>query len=208
MITPKKAIELLGGFLTDILQLLTKFFVDWNLDIKTFFYTLNKLKKEEILGLMDETYEIVIKKGSFFIFSKFFFDRPGLFVWDTLESRIGCVYLNPTGYRNINDIKSIVDLDHDMKDSEIIEMLGGEEEVRNNAVTMDQIEQLIRNQWGGTSGTLLNNGSFNVFYVIGEDSKLFSIHVFRAEGQGAWIVGDSEIEEHGPCSKSSRIFSN
>ncbi len=210
MTTYQKVVSLLGKDFAAILELLKKLFITWNLDSKKFFHTINHLKKEEIIGLMDGTYEIVRKKvvGKLFVFSEFFFTRQGLYVWDSLKERIGSIYKESTEYKSIDDLKPAFDLNRNMYDSEIIKEMGGEEKVRENAVTMDQIEQLIKNQWEGKAGIMLNNGFANIFYVIGKNNQLFAVGVNWGSADQEWVVNGDRLDERGRWRRGARVFSN
>jgi hypothetical protein len=209
MTTYQKVVSLLGKDFAAILQLTKKLFITWGIDSKKFFHTINHLKKEEIIGLMDGSYEIVRKKvvGKLFVFSEFFFIRDGLHVWGSLEERFGSIYKESREYKSINNLKPAFDLNRNMYDSEIIKEMGGEEKVRENAVTMDQIEQLIKNQWGGKAGIMLNNGFANIFYVIGKNNQLFAVRVDWCSDGQEWNVLDYRLGERGRWSQGDRVFS-
>lgn len=61
MTTYQKVVRLLGRDFAAILELCKKLFITWSLDSKNFFYTINHLKKDQIIGLMDDSYEVVKK---------------------------------------------------------------------------------------------------------------------------------------------------
>ncbi|MDQ1282059.1 MAG: hypothetical protein QG630_410 [Patescibacteria group bacterium] len=209
----KQVVALLGKDPASLLKLLIKLFVDSKLDFQKFLHMLQNLKKEHIIGLMDGTYEVVKKKmentkSNLFIFSNFFFTKPGLYCWDTLSDRIGSVYTEPKEYESINDLKPAFDLDQNMYDSEIMKKLGGEEKVRETAVTIDQIEQLIKNQWDGKAGIMLNNSFANIFYVIGKNNQLFAVRVVWRSDDRRWRVGVCALDEDGSWLQGRRVFSN
>lgn len=140
-----------------------------------------------------------------FIFNNFFKDQPGLIVYsiDTLSS----VCPKPTPYKSVENLRPAFDLtidivkdhmkefDHVIKvnpaimniswEVAVVKKLGGEVEVRKHAVTMDQIEQLIKAQWDGKPGVMLNNGFGNHFHVVGKNNELLGVTVFW---DSKWVV--------------------
>lgn len=207
MTTYQKVVRLLGKDFAAILELCKKLFITWNLDSKKFFSTINHLKKEQVIGLLDGTYEVVRKvKADLFIFNNFFKDQPGLTVWNI--HRVSPAYPNPTPYKSIENLKLAFKLTQNMWDTKIIEKLGGEEEVRKTAVTMDQIEQLIKAQWGGKAGIMLNNGYANIFYVIGKNDELFAVNVYWGSAYDRWRVYAYGLDEVGNWSSGYLVFSN
>lgn len=207
MTTYQKVVRLLGKDFAAILELCKKLFITWNLDSKKFFSTINHLKKEQVIGLLDGTYEVVRKvKADLFIFNNFFKDQPGLYVWNM--QRISPAYPNLIPYKSIENLKPAFELAQNMSDTEIIKKLGGKEEVRKTAITMDQIEQLIKAQWGGKAGIILNNGYANIFYVIGRNNELFAVNVNWSSGLDRWRVLAYELDEGGDWSSGDQVFSN
>ena len=60
-----------------------------------------------------------------FIYSDFFFNRPELLIWTSIEENIAPVYNEPREYRNIENIKYF-DLEGITLTSDIFNRLGGE----------------------------------------------------------------------------------
>ena len=213
MSTSKKADQLLSKDFTAILELCKKLFITWNLDSKKFFSIINHLKKDQIIGLMDGSYEVVKKVKEevkkLFIFTKFFCTRTGLFVYeDSRMQQIRNANNTPKEYVSTEGLEPVFDLPKNMYDSEIIEKLGGEEKVRANVVDMSQIEQLIENQWGGKAGIMLNNGCVNIFYVLGENDLLFAVDVHWFSDRVKWRVSACELGGRGRWIAGDRVFSN
>jgi len=144
-----------------------------------------------------------------FIYSDFFFNRPELLIWTSIEENIAPVYNEPREYRNIENIKYF-DLEGITLTSDIFNRLGGEEKVRQNAVTMDQIEQLIKAQENGEDGILLNINLANMFFVLGVDNYLFNVCVYRSShsGRAYWKVQDTPLIATNLWAKRDRVFWN
>lgn len=112
-----------------------------------------------------------------FNFSKYFINRDGLYIWADFARWILLAYQQPIPRRGIKDVDH-VHLKRNMYDHEIVaEYLGGEEEARKHALTLDQVADLIDAQWGGKSGVLLNNGHANLLFMLGKDGVLFPVDV-------------------------------
>jgi hypothetical protein len=154
--------------------------------------------------------EFVIMKidGTMFNASKYFVTRQGLWVSSDFTSRILPAYINPMTKRGLDGVNS-VDLPRNMYDSEIItEYLGGEEQARKNAFTLDQIAELVDGQRNGEAGVLLNNGYANIFYVVGKDGVLFAVPVRWRSPDRQWRVDAYELDGHGDWIAGSRLFRN
>ena len=132
-----------------------------------------------------------------FIYSDFFFNE-----------KMAPVYKESRDYTSTENLKQAFVLEKEMLDCEIIQKLGGEEKVRANAVTMDQIEQLIKAQPKGIKGLLSTNMTHNIFYVIGVEDNLFSISVSWRIDHIEWRVSIYGIDVKIPCIKDSIIFND
>ena len=144
-----------------------------------------------------------------FIYSDFFFNRSELIVWTSIEENIAPVYNEPREYRSIQNIKYF-DLEEITLTSDIFNRLGDEEKVRQNAVTMDQIEQLIKAQPNGEDGILLNINLANMFFVLGVNNYLFNVCVYRSShsGRAYWKVQDTPLIRTNLWAKRDRVFWN
>lgn len=144
--------------------------------------------------------------NNLFIFRNFFYTRPGLYFYEDSQMKSATATCSiPKEYKSIKTLSKDFDLEESMNDSAIIKKLGGEEAVRKNAVTWDQIEQMIQNQWEGKSGDLLNA---NIFYVIGENNVLFAVGVFWRSVSDEWRVYAYELGGYGRWFQGDRVFSN
>lgn len=156
----------------------------------------------------------VVSENKLFDFNTFFTSRPGLYIWNDLRNRIGPKYPNPIPYTSIENLSAftiIVDSieQEGMRNSEVFEKLGGKDTVRKHAVTMDQIAQLITNQWSGKSGVMLNNGHTNIFYVVGKNDELFAVSVsWHSSDRNEWFVGTCQLVEDIMWTHGYQVFSN
>jgi hypothetical protein len=67
---------------------------------------------------------------------------------------------------------------------------------------------LIKNQWDGKAGIMLNNGFVNIFYVIGKNNQLFAVRVGWSSDGREWYVFDFKLDEFGGWGQGNRVFSN
>lgn len=59
----KKVVEMLGDNLASFLELVKKFLIDWKVDLKKLLHTFHNIPKEDFIGFINGTHEIV-KKNS------------------------------------------------------------------------------------------------------------------------------------------------
>lgn len=148
-------------------------------------------------------------KTNLFIFSDFFYTRPGIRISnDSSMEAVRCAYPNPIPYKNIQTLQPAFDLKINMIDSEIIKKLGGKDKVRKNVVCMSQIEQIIKDQWDGKEGLMLNNGRHNIFPVLDKNNclSLMTIHwsyIFKS-----WKVEAFSLYECNNWIKGILVFLN
>lgn len=136
----------------------------------------------------------------------YFKTREGLWVSDAFTSRI-LPHVSPMPYRGCEGVTSQV-LERNMSDTEIInELLGGMEETRKHASTLDQIAAMIDLQPNGEDGKLLNNGYANILYVL-VNGVLFAVGVGWGSGSRGWSVRDWRLCEGGGWIAGSRVFRN
>ena len=140
--------------------------------------------------------------------SEYFISRDGLNVTREFTARILSLYNGPVKKRGLEGVAH-VDLLKNIHDSVIIgEHLGGMDEVRKHAFTPDQIADQIDKQKDGGDGELLVNGFANIFYVIGEDGELFSVHVTCRSGHDHWQVHAKKLDEDRGWHGGRRVFLN
>ncbi len=96
--------------------------------------------------------------------------------------------VGPIPYRGCEDMTSVV-LTRNMSDQEIIdEILGGMDQARASAVTLDQIAVKIHLQPHGKDGDLSNGSCNNIFFVlVGE--VLLSVRLGWSSEYRRWSVG-------------------
>ena len=131
--------------------------------------------------------------------------REGLYVHPTFTERI-LPYAKGDATVDISSV-DFIDLPQNMSDSEIITTyLGGMEEAKKNAFTLNQVQASIDKQWTGGDGQLLTNGYTYIFYVLGEDGVLFCLSVFRLGGK--WFVSVFDLDGRGLWRAGNRVFRN
>ncbi|MFZ2303184.1 MAG: hypothetical protein WAV98_00135 [Minisyncoccia bacterium] len=137
----------------------------------------------------------------------YFKTREGLYVWNTFEQRILSEQKVSMPHRGLEGVTSHT-LARNMTDTEIIdELLGGTEEVRKHASTLDQIATMIDLQPKGIDGELLNNGYANIFYVL-VNGVLFAVSVGWRLGRRRWRVGAWHLGAYGNWDAGIRVFRN
>ena len=131
--------------------------------------------------------------------------RKGLYIHEFFTKRI-LQFAKGSDTADTSGCDSL-DLPKNMSDREIIDMyLGGMEEAKKNAFTLNQLRTYLDNQWDGSDGPLLVNGYANIFYCIGEGGKLFAVHAARNGGE--WALHDWYLGEHAYWFAGNRIFRN
>ena len=129
--------------------------------------------------------------------------REGLYVHPSFTKHI-LPYAKGDATADISKV-DFIDLPKNMSDSGIIATyLGGMEEAKRNAFTLNQVQALIDKQWTGCDGQLLTNGYANLFYVLGKDGVLFALNVFRDVGE--WGVSDWTLGGYGRWGAGYRVF--
>lgn len=86
-------------------------------------------------------------------------------------------YIVEDGFRDIEPI-GYTDLPRHFTDANIIEHMGGHEVAVRYASTMNQVEVLLAEQILGEQSQLSDIHS-NIFYVVGERGRLFSVQVAK-----------------------------
>ena len=123
-----------------------------------------------------------------------FTTREGLFINFRFETRV-LPFHNDGDTADISNCGS-VDLLQDMNDTKIIEEhLGGMEQAKKNAFTLNQVWANIQAQPNGIDGKMLTNGYANVFYCMGENEVLFAVHVFWDYEHRMWSVFDYGLDK-------------
>ena len=148
----------------------------------------------------------IINRGQMFNPRSLFKTCTGLWVSDSFTSRI-LPHVDPMPYRGHEGVTSS-QLARNMYDKEIIdEMLGGMEEVRSHAFTLDQIAEMIGSQPNGEDGMLLNNGYANIFYVL-VNGGLFVVCVDWISGYRLGYVVAWHLDGYGHWNAGNRVFRN
>lgn len=153
------------------------------------------------------TVQVIINRGQMFNPHTYYKTRDGLFVWDTFEKRILSKQPTAMPYRGLEGVANST-LSRNMSDQEIIdEILGGMDEARAHASTLDQIAEMIDLQPNGKDGKLLNNGYANIFYVL-VDGVLLAVSVYWGSGYRKWNVRDWHLGENGKWNAVIQVFRN
>jgi hypothetical protein len=144
-----------------------------------------------------------------FVTANYFITRSGLFVSGGFTSQITAAYPEALVPRGLEGVKSF-DLASNSSDKKILDRpeMGGEENMREHAVTPDQIADLINLQPEGMEGRLLNDGGANLFYVVGKSGKLFVVIVHWSGGRRKWRVNAWELVEDDCWHAGYRVFRN
>lgn len=137
----------------------------------------------------------------------YFKTREGLWVSDGFTSRVLVKQPTTMSYCGLDGATSHT-LARSMADQQTIdEMLGGMDEVRSHAFTLDQIAAKIDIQPNGEDGELLNNGYANIFYVL-VDGVLFAVYVSWDSDNRKWRVRGWHLGEYGKWYAGDRVFRN
>lgn len=154
-----------------------------------------------------QTVQTIINRRRMFNPRTYFKNRDGLYVWDTFFERILSKQPTTMPYRGLEGVTSEM-LQRNMYDKEIIdELLGGMEEVRKHAVTLDQIAAKIDLQPNGEDGELLNNGYANIFYVLDGD-VLSAVNVDWLSDHCKWFVNAWPLDGGGYWYAGDQVFRN
>ena len=176
----------------------------------------NQKRQEENSFLNEETFELYLKGENpfknikrLFHYKNFFQNSDILHIYyhGRLERLVGTINEGHF-FKSIKDIKVSLTLEKEMKKDEIIEKLGGKENISKNAVTMDQIQLLIEKQKNGhKQGKLLIDNHSNIFFTNSVDDVLITLrlsfydtkwHIFLCEEEilpaGSQILQDISLE--------------
>ena len=135
----------------------------------------------------------------------YFKTHQGLFVGKSFTEHL-LLKIDKIPYRGLEGVTSHV-LVRNMYDKEIInEFLGGMEEARKYAFTLDQIATMIDLQPNGEDGYLLDNRNANLFYLLAKE-ELFGIDVFWTPCHD-WHVRAWPLGSQGKMCADSRVFRN
>jgi hypothetical protein len=159
-------------------------------------------------GVLRDEYRLIpTAKAVNTALAEFFTTKKGLYVHESFTKRV-LPFHNDDATSDISSCDA-VDLPRNMHDSEIIkEYLGGEEEAKKNAFTLNQMKAFIQAQPNGESGKLLTNDHYNIFYCIGKDGKLFAVSVYWNSADQEWVVRGWELGENDRWRAGRRIFRN
>lgn len=137
----------------------------------------------------------------------YFKTRQGLWVSDSFINRILSGQKESMPYRGLEGVTSYM-LERNMHDKNIIdELLGGMEEVRKHAFTLDQVAAIIDLQPNGKDGKLLNNGYTNIFYVL-VNEVLFAVRVHWDSDYREWGVCGWRLGVGGRWYAGNQVFRN
>lgn len=149
----------------------------------------------------------IINRGKMFASGTYFQTREGLWVSDEFTRRILAEQTTTMPYRGLDGVTSN-NLSRNMSDTEIInELLGGMDEVRSHAFTLDQVAAKIDLQPNGEDGDLLNNGFANIFYVL-VNEVLFAVSVYWDSGDRRWDVHGWLLDGYGDWRAGRQVFRN
>ena len=139
------------------------------------------------------------------VLAQYFATRKGLYVNESFARKI-LPFAKAEGLADITKV-SYVNLPKNMNDSEIIaQHLGGIEEAKKNALTLNQVRTFLDNQWNGEDGPLLVDGCADIFYVLGVEGVLFAVGAGRRGGR--WDMCGWTLGERGRWGAGRRVFRN
>jgi len=102
---------------------------------------------------------------------------------------------------------TFADLPYQMVDDQIIrKYLGGEEEAKKKAFTLNQIRTYLDNQLGPEGGPLHADGKYSIFFVAGKGEKLVSVRICLMRSR--WCVHHYHPDEPSLWSTTGRVFLN
>ena len=176
----------------------------------------NQKRQEENSFLNEETFELYLKGENpfknikrLFHYKNFFQNSDILHIYyhGRLERLVGTINEGHF-FKSIKDIKVSLTLEKNLKKTEIIERLGGEENISKKVVSMDQIQLLIEKQkYGHKKGKLSINGNLDIFFTKTVNEELIMLrlsfyntkwHMFLCEEEilpaGSQILQDISLE--------------
>lgn len=124
--------------------------------------------------------------------------RDGLWIGDTFRNNV-LAKASPTKDLPAAALKSM-NLVKDAYDREITPCLPPNYEW-DVSEALSRIAEMIKKQWGGKEGELLNNGHANLFYVPG-----FVVGVDWNAGRGRWDMSAWELDVALRWNAGSRVF--
>ncbi len=155
---------------------------------------------------MNTAVQNVADEGNLLDAHIYYKNRRGLYVWKPFSQHI-LSKVAPAPYRDGKGMTSSLLL-RDMSNQEIInEILGGIEQSRANAITLDQITAKIDLQPNGEDGELLNNGCANIFYVLSGEA-LVSVGMGFISDEQNWHLNAWLLTRRGHWRAGSRVFHN
>lgn len=123
----------------------------------------------------DAIKQIVEGLEELFFPERFFATRAGLCVLGGFVERILSA-ASPTKKASREDFGTL-DLPCNMTDAEIRAELGLHHTFEDVSEFCAILASMIKKQWGGKSGRLLNNGDANIFYVRGINDNVYVVNV-------------------------------
>jgi hypothetical protein len=133
--------------------------------------------------------------------------KKDLWVSDSFTSRV-LPFHDDNGTSDISNCDS-VSLSHSMFNIEIIKKyLGGMEEAKKNAFTLNQVWAFIESQKNGTLGRMPTNIEDNAFHCLGKDNRLFAVNVRLYSGRKVCSVNVWKLDEDGLWDIGRRVFRN
>lgn len=158
---------------------------------------------------MNTVEQNVVNTGKLFDPRNYFKTHEGLWCSSDFTDRILAKQSPTMPCRGLDGVVSH-NLAHKMIDRQVIRrILGGMDEVRSHAFTLDQIATMIDLQPNGEDGELSNNGSTNIFYVL-MDRVLFAVGVNWALSvdRNKWKLRAWHLGENCNWGANSRVFRN
>lgn len=133
--------------------------------------------------------------------------RKGLWVSKSFQKSALSAQKDSLPYRAIADVTNQM-LTREMSDHETFEeFLGGAEEARTHAFTLDQLATMLYLQPNGEDGILLNSGAANIFYVLA-NGELVAVSMLWDSVHLEWCVYGWTLGGHGHWSAGDWVFRN
>lgn len=144
--------------------------------------------------------QIVPARTKSFDPKRFYQNRKGLDVWDTFVDRLDLRSRKAVASTPERTYVSL-ELKQNVYDRDIRAELP-----EHHLSMLEDIAALIKAQWGGKEGILLNNGRANIFYVEGKNGEVFAVNVNWNADDREWNVNDWRLDENGEWNAGNQVL--